>query len=807
MSNHELHDSMLDALDLACVLELDGTLRTCLRAPAGHDIAAAIGAPMASLIAAPDRQRFAAALDAALRTEEPVAVSVRLDVPGTVLELAMKLVWVKALDHVLLIATEASGRDLSPSAEDFGVLEVMERVNAILIGATAFEAALSGVLDVMLDVFDCDRAWLLFPCDPDADSYSVPIERTRPEWPGAAQSDATLPMNQFAQQTFATVLAAPGPVRRDPECTPVDLDDESVKAYSIRSMLTIALRPTGRTPWCLGIHHCREARVYSGELAVFQAIGERVGESLSRLLDGQELERSEQRFKTLLEYAPEAIVILDVQSGMFVDCNANAERLYGWPREELLAKKLEDVCPEYQPNGETSAVAARREVARAVSGEHAVFDWVHINALGQAVPCEVRLVHLPDDQQVLVRGSVTDITSRKQAEQAQRTLLDQLQQAQKMEALGQLTGGVAHDFNNILTVVMGNTELAMDELGAQHESAGLLQEALRASARGAVLTQSLLAFSRKQTLVPQVVAIPSLVRDMEELLVRTLGATISIETVLGAGLWTCEVDASQLENAVLNLAVNARDAMPKGGRLSIEAANRRLDAEYCDVHDDVEPGQYVLLAISDDGKGMSEHVIAQAFDPFFTTKEVGQGSGLGLSMVFGFVRQSRGHVKIYSEVGQGTTVKLYLPRSLQAADHVRLEDPAREDARGNGELILVVEDEVAVREMVVRSLEVLGYRTHQSGSAAEALVVLNSPVHIDLLLTDVVLPGGVNGAELARLAHAVRPGLNVLFTSGYAENAIIHHGHVDPGVELLSKPFTRSALARRVRDAIEPPSS
>ncbi|MCA9618894.1 MAG: response regulator, partial [Myxococcales bacterium] len=369
---------------------------------------------------------------------------------------------------------------------------------------------------------------------------------------------------------------------------------------------------------------------------------------------------------------------------------------------------------------------------------------------------------------------------------------------QKMEAIGQLVGGVAHDFNNLLTVIKGNLELAMTE-DQPSMAMDRLREAMSAADDAAALTHQLLAFSRKQPLRPHQVDPRALVVEMEALLRRTLGERYELEIVGSAGQWTCEVDGAQLKSAVLNLAINARDAMPNGGKITIETANIRIGREYAEEHEDLVPGAYVLIAVSDTGAGMSEEVQKRAFEPFFTTKGVGRGSGLGLSMVYGFIKQSRGHVKIYSEQFVGTTVKLYLPRSTsETAAGSPIPKASETTPRGDGHIVLVVEDDASVRRVTVRILASLGYVTHDYADAAEALVMLRGESHVDLLLTDVVLAGEMNGVELVAEARRLRPGLPVLYVSGYTENAILHHGRLDAGVELLEKPFTKKELGQRV---------
>jgi PAS domain S-box-containing protein len=412
--------------------------------------------------------------------------------------------------------------------------------------------------------------------------------------------------------------------------------------------------------------------------------------------------------------------------------------------------------------------------------------------------------------------ALRDLNANLEREVAERTAQlraneEVLRQAQKMEAVGQLTGGVAHDFNNILQVIVGNLEVIRRLLPAD---AGRIQrsveQALNGARQASSLTQRLLAFSRRQPLDPKPLDVNSLVNGMSELLNRTLGETISVETVRGAGLWKVEVDPNALESAVLNLAVNARDAMPQGGRLTIETMNAYVDEAYAVSHAEVVPGQYVLISISDTGEGMNSDTIRRAFEPFFTTKPVGQGTGLGLSQVYGFVKQSGGHVKIYSEVGQGTTVKIYLPRLKRAAEEQETQSPVPVPEGNANETILVVEDDNNVRTYSVDALRDLGYRVIEAPDGPSAIRLLETNTAVDLLFTDVVLPGGMTGAQVAAQARELRPGLKVLFTTGYARNAIFHHGRLDKGVQLITKPFSFSDLAAKVRDVLDglprPPS-
>ena len=387
------------------------------------------------------------------------------------------------------------------------------------------------------------------------------------------------------------------------------------------------------------------------------------------------------------------------------------------------------------------------------------------------------------------------MSEREKAEEA-------LRQSQKMEAIGRLTGGIAHDFNNMLAVVLGNLELLTHRFeGADPRLLRLVNGALDGAQRAATLTQRLLAFSRLQPLKPASVDVARSVREMTELLHRTLGETIAVETVIAAGLWRAEIDLPQLEAAIVNLAINARDAMPEGGKLTIEAGNAYLDRDYVAGAQDVQPGQYVMVAVTDTGAGIPPHVLPKVFEPFFTTKAVGLGTGLGLSQVHGFMRQSGGHVRIYSEPGVGTTVKLYLPRSLSPA--VQETAPAsRSGPRGRRDVtVLVAEDEAGVRAFVSDALAELGYDVLAAEDAAAALKLLDAHPEVGMLLTDVVMPG-VNGRRLAEQALARRPALRVVFMTGYTQNAIVHNGVLDPGTHLVSKPFTIAQLDRELEAAL-----
>jgi hypothetical protein len=510
-------------------------------------------------------------------------------------------------------------------------------------------------------------------------------------------------------------------------------------------------------------------------------------------LERRVIERTQARGRTW-QVSPDLMGALN-SSGYFETSNPAWKTVLGWSEEEVASMSIFELLHpddvertragfELTQQGQPAIRFPNRY--RCKDGDYRWISWVGV----------------PEDGMVYCSGR--DITEEKAAEEELAKAQNALRQSQKMEAVGQLTGGIAHDFNNLLTGISGSLELLESRLtrGRYDGAEKYIQAAQSASRRAASLTQRLLAFSRRQTLDPRPTDVNKLIAGVEDLLRRTVGPAVTLDVVGADGLWLTKVDPSQLENALLNLCINARDAMPHGGRITIETANKWLD-ERAARDRELSPGQYISVCVTDTGTGMTQDVIAQAFDPFFTTKPIGQGTGLGLSMIHGFVRQSGGQVRICSEVGTGTTMCLYLPRFSGSIEDTGLPEQVQATDHGKGETVLVIDDEPTVRMIVVEVLEAAGYTAIEAGDGPAGLKILQSARRIDLLITDVGLPGGINGRQVADAARISRPDLKVLFITGYAENAVVANGHLAMGMQVITKPFAMAALANKIREMIE----
>jgi PAS domain S-box-containing protein len=520
---------------------------------------------------------------------------------------------------------------------------------------------------------------------------------------------------------------------------------------------------------------------------------------LSSIVDITESKKAQQALiesaamaRGIVDIALDAFVQMD-ESGVIVEWNSQAGAMFGWAREEAIGKTVAElIVPEIHRARHNEGFARfLRTGERTILNRR--FEIEAQRRDGRQIKVEVSVTALRRHDSYVFNAFIRDLTEKIAAE-------EQVRQAQKMEAVGQLTGGIAHDFNNILTVITGTIDILAAAVADKPEVAPIAKMIDEAAERGAALTQRLLAFARQQPLQPREVDVNDLVVDTIKLLQPTLGEQIEIQSKLEDDLWPSLVDPHQLSTSLLNLALNARDAMPDGGKLTLETGNVHLDESYARVNSDVQAGPYVLVAVSDTGTGIPAAIRDRVFEPFFTTKDVGKGSGLGLSMVYGFVKQSGGHIAIYSEEGHGTAIKLYLPRAPELASLAEVVPAV--PIEGGHETVLVVEDDPPVRALVITQLESLGYTALAASNGAEALRMIEQGVAFDLLFTDVIMPGGMNGRQLAEEALKRRPSLKVLFTSGYPQDAIVHHGRLDPGVLLLAKPYRKSDLAHMIRAAI-----
>jgi len=507
------------------------------------------------------------------------------------------------------------------------------------------------------------------------------------------------------------------------------------------------------------------------------------------------LRDSAERIRAVVETAVDGVILID-SHGTIRMFNPACEKLFGYTAAEALGKNVKLLMPDpyqrehdsylknYRETGEARIIGIGREVTG-------------LRKDGTTFPMDLSVGEAIQDGESIFAGIVHDLTEKQKTQ-------EQLIQAQRMESVGQLSGGIAHDFNNLLTVIIGNAELLMESLTSQPELTKLSNMIGAAGSRGADLTQRLLAFSRQQTLEPVEIDCNHFITSMEEILHRTLREDIEVLTFLEDKLWSAFADAAQLEAAILNLAINAQDAMPRGGTLTISSANIPLDEIYQEHHPEVPPGRYVMVAVTDDGEGMRPDVVEKAFEPFFTTKEVGEGSGLGLSMIYGFIKQSNGHVSIYSEPGLGTTVRMYLPASneLPSTEDFTEEELAAVTPHGSG-TVLVVEDDPFVRTFAVATVESLGYEAISATDGHDAITKLTGHKPIDVLFSDIVMPGGLNGLDLAEKSRDLKPDIRVLLTSGYSLDTLVARGRVQADTAILQKPYQKSDLAQRLHKLLQ----
>jgi len=798
----------------------------------------------------------------------------------------------------------------------------MERVNRAIQQAHDVDQMMSEVLQTTLEIFEADRAWLLFPCDPEAESWSVPMERTRPKYPGAFALGQEIPMLPETASICRAALAKNDVITtdyRDP-----DTAQETSHRFAILAEMHMAIHPQKGKAWMFGIHQCSHHRDWTKEeRTLFREIGRRLSDALSTWLLLRELQTGEKQYRLLAENATDVIWTMDMNL-RFTFISQSTTALRGYTHEEAMAQSMEEmITPESL--AKVMEIFGRHlqllESDDEAVWEPVVFEADQTRKDGTTVSTSnnAKFIKGPDGLPILIVGVTHDITAQKQAEQALREsenrlqavfnsvadyimLLDQnhriqlinrtepgltreeligiplyelsapenrdrlkkhmdrvtqeavkqqwdtahvrpdgtkvhfnsvatpirvagevvgtvvssrdvtdqiliqkekgqleeqLNQAQKIESIGRLAGGVAHDFNNLLTVINSYAEFAIEDLREEDPLRADLLQVLDAGKKAATLTRQLLAFSRKQVLEPRVLCLNEIVVDLEKMLRRLIGEDIELSTSLAGDLGQITADPGQIEQVLMNLAVNAKDAMPKGGKLEIKTIDVELSEAYSSKHPDRPAGHYTMLAVSDTGLGMTDEVRARVFDPFFTTKEMGQGTGLGLSTAYGIIKQSGGFIAVFSEPGEGTTFEVYLPRA-EAKDQALQDEPQFTDLRGH-ETILIVEDEKAVRKLTRRILSSAGYTVLSAANGGEALLECERHAgKIHLVLTDVVMPR-MSGKELSARLTKVYPDLKVLFMSGYTDDAIVHHGILDEGTHFLAKPFTSPELLKKIR--------
>ena len=792
--------------------------------------------------------------------------------------------------------------------------ESMDRVNQAMQGANDLEQMMRNVLDTVVDVFDCDKTQLIYPCNPEADAWAVQMECTKQGYGGLVPLRTMMPMTSEMAKRHRLSRGSDKPILFGAD-TDLPLSEEQLRIGD-QSGMGMAIYPKNSDAWGFSMEQCSHFRIWTPEeMRLFEAIGRRLADSLTSLLSYRELRQNEEFLDKVVEHLPNVVFVKDAKYLRFVRFNKAGEELVGYSREELIGKTDYDLFPKEIADFFTAKdrqvieinalVDIPEETIRSRSNEERILHTrkipildetgapqyllgisediterkqaeVAIRLLSQAVEQSPVSIVITDAAGSIefVNDKFTQITgySRTEAlgknprilksgdmpaeayerlwktissggvwrgefhnrkkngdlfwEQATiapvrnadnrishyvavkediteyKILEAQYRQAQKMEAVGQLAGGVAHDFNNMLGVIMGHTELALDVVDPSEPIFNDLQEIRVAAERSANLTRQLLAFARKQTIIPRVLDLNETIEGMLKMLRRLIGEYIDLAWLPGSRIWPLKVDPSQIDQILANLCVNARDAILSGGKLTIETQNVSIDDDYCTDHQGFIPGDYALLAVSDNGCGMDQETLEKIFEPFFTTKEVGKGTGLGLATVYGIVKQNKGFINVYSEPGKGTTFKIYLPRHMATAGD---EPKAIREApvAGGHETILVVEDEPAILKLAKAMLERLGYRVLAAMTPDNALqVARDHDGEIHMLLTDLIMPG-MNGRELAERLTSLYPDILCLYMSGYTGNVIVHHSVLDEGLHFIQKPFTKQDLAAKVREVLE----
>ena len=677
-------------------------------------------------------------------------------------------------------------------------LKNLERVDRAIKNETDVAQMLQRLLEVVFSIFSCDRAWLFYPCDPESPTFRVPMEICRPEYPGAQVLNQDLPLPPDMADNLRDALASETPVIYIAG-TSRPINQVSAEQFGVQSQMFTALYPKLGKPWLLGMHQCGYPRVWtSEEEKLFTEIARRTSDGLSSLLFLRELRENEERFRATFEQAAVGIGHA-ATDGQWLRVNNKLSEIVGYTREELLNKTLQQItypedvaagqeCLRQLLTGETPTCRIEKRFTR----KDGSAVWIDLT---------VSTVRSASGDPAYLIVVVEDISQRKEDEAEKQGLQDQLLQAQKMESVGRLAGGVAHDFNNMLGVILGQSELALLHVEPSDPFHHNLEEIRKAGQRAADLTRQLLAFARKQTVSARVIDLNEVVSRILSMLRRLIGEDIELTWLPDGKLWPIRMDPSQIDQILANLCVNARDACAGVGTIIIETHNMVFDASYCALHREFNPGEYVQLTVSDSGSGMTKEVLEHLFEPFFTTKAVGQGTGLGLSTVYGIVKQNTGFINVYSEPGTGSTFKIYLPRFTGRSEGTTGHDRSHAVAGGQ-ETILLVEDEPALLNLGRDMLKILGYQVLAAGSPAEAVQTAEAySGAIDLLVTDVVMPE-MSGWELCQRLLSRYPKLKCLFMSGYTADIIGDQGILEEGVDFIQKPFSMKDLGVRVREIL-----